>query len=422
MSALSFSDRVKTYWLSIGITRKVHLPISSLSHLPVDLEALSKAVARRGSVAQCARQWGKIAEEVGFDKGMDKDKLRRFYKKYLEGMEETGSQVNGSVTEEFSLQNGIEDEDPKSEVEQAVGGSGRKVSRKRKAREQDVEPNPDTFEGKFLSCSDANRKEPRAMEFVDKMKASLSRRLSRAFSQRIYLIMKSEDFVSNRGTYTIMGSTGNVYTVTIGSIVSCTCPDPYHHCKHILFVKIKVLKIPQESYLVYQNAFVPNELVEIFRHAAENNELDASVIASERVRQVYSSTMGLDVVEKIESEKRNIRKSFEGEDCPICYEEMTIAQDDSKLLSWCEHSCGKNYHKECIDCLKKHAGAKASCPMCRAELDPRSAPNLHSASSSGVNLAAVAAGRSNEPQLGWRYNAWLSSGVYRGGSYHEVSE
>ena len=50
--------------------------------------------------------------------------------------------------------------------------------------------------------------------------------------------------VALRQRFSVLGSTGNVYTVTIGEAGnSCTCPDNYKargRCKHALFVLLKV--------------------------------------------------------------------------------------------------------------------------------------------------------------------------------------
>lgn len=77
-------------------------------------------------------------------------------------------------------------------------------------------------------------------------------RLSRAFVHHIYLIPQEDSCTSlTERNYTVLGHSGNVYTVHIGQVPSCSCPDAYSICKHILFVLIKVLKVPRESKLVF---------------------------------------------------------------------------------------------------------------------------------------------------------------------------
>lgn len=64
----------------------------------------------------------------------------------------------------------------------------------------------------------------------------------------------------------MLGSTGNVYTVQVGHVPSCSCPDGSkgNHCKHLLFVLLKILQVPQDSNLWYQAALLTNELEAIF--------------------------------------------------------------------------------------------------------------------------------------------------------------
>ena len=55
----------------------------------------------------------------------------------------------------------------------------------------------------------------------------------------------------------VLGSTGNVYTVSLGRPrQSCTCVDHGKHpnvaCKHILFVMLRVCKLPENDPRVWQ--------------------------------------------------------------------------------------------------------------------------------------------------------------------------
>ena len=65
----------------------------------------------------------------------------------------------------------------------------------------------------------------------------------------------------------IVGSTGNIYTVTIGLIPTCTCPDSRkgNECKHKVYALHTVLKAPER--LQYQRALLTSELHKIFAKA-----------------------------------------------------------------------------------------------------------------------------------------------------------
>jgi len=76
----------------------------------------------------------------------------------------------------------------------------------------------------------------------------ISDRISRALSQRLYLVHRKETSVkgSLQHEFAVLGSTGNVYQVRISKHPFCSCPDHSkgNVCKHILFVFLKVVPYP----------------------------------------------------------------------------------------------------------------------------------------------------------------------------------
>ena len=70
-------------------------------------------------------------------------------------------------------------------------------------------------------------------------------------SEQLYLVERrdrSEASASGRAAlrleFAVLGSTGNVYTVTLCRLPSCTCVDHLERksvCKHLLFVYHKVV-------------------------------------------------------------------------------------------------------------------------------------------------------------------------------------
>lgn len=95
-------------------------------------------------------------------------------------------------------------------------------------------------------------------------------RIERALSQRMFLVDRLDAAggawggEAVRQRFSVLGSTGNVYTVTIGDAGnSCTCPDNSRsrgRCKHALFVLLKVLKVPADHPLLYQRSLRRSEL------------------------------------------------------------------------------------------------------------------------------------------------------------------
>lgn len=174
-------------------------------------------------------------------------------------------------------------------------------------------------------------------------------RIDRALTQRLYLI----DRVANldNHTFRVIGSTGNLYTVSIGNSIKCDCPDPLNTCKHIIFVLCKILRIPSTSPVITQTKFSPEQMIDILSNEA-TFQVSKNDMANQRV---------INALHNNNDDNNNIRKSFEQDaECPICYESL----DDSELV-WCKLTCGNNFHK---DCFTKWANStsKISCPLCRS--------------------------------------------------------
>jgi len=99
-------------------------------------------------------------------------------------------------------------------------------------------------------------------------------RLERALNERLYLIERRDasetspsGLVNHRHLFEVLGSTGNVYTVAVSRLPSCTCFDFRERkqiCKHLLFVYIKVLRLPRDSPLAVQHGLLRSELDQIF--------------------------------------------------------------------------------------------------------------------------------------------------------------
>ncbi|KAG6093066.1 hypothetical protein E4U30_004694 [Claviceps sp. LM220 group G6] len=173
---------------------------------------------------------------------------------------------------------------------------------------------------------------------------------ARALSQRFYVLtrMRCDTDDCPGEVFEIAGSTGNVYTVKIDRMPSCSCPHALkgNQCKHIIYILARVLHAPLD--LVYQLAFLSTELREIFA-AAPNNAGDAS--------SPLDSTRGQ-------------RKAIE-DDCPICFSPFDAQSPES--IVWCRAACGQNIHQECFEMwAKTKTGSQVTCPFCRSawEGDP----------------------------------------------------
>eukprot|EP00742_Colponemidia_sp_Colp-10_P013003 GILJ01014656.1.p1 GENE.GILJ01014656.1~~GILJ01014656.1.p1 ORF type:complete len:320 (+),score=26.53 GILJ01014656.1:626-1585(+) len=231
----------------------------------------------------------------------------------------------------------------------------------KQGHQADVTSTPANAKSKKRKLSpDKETTEKRLKRFVSAPTSKVFDRIVRAFQHRLYLIEKkphSDDALER--DYVVLGNTGFVYTIHIGTLPSCTCPDfaKGNLCKHILFVLLRVLKVPRNSPLVYQRAFLSSELKEIYSYGSKGR-LDRTVVADEAVRKRYSEMTG-SVTEDVEGVKQ---RPLEGEECPICFEPFTTGE----AVVWCRAQCGSNLHRDCFNRWRQQKGANVTCPFCRA--------------------------------------------------------
>jgi len=172
-----------------------------------------------------------------------------------------------------------------------------------------------------------------------------------------------------------LGQTGNVYTIVISHVPSCTCPDHAkgNLCKHILFVLHRVLKVPRNSPLLFQQALLTEELHDIFTTADSiQTAISSDVLAERQVREVYQARTGdhnviLESTTTVDDKKKLIsnRKDID-QDCPICFERM----NEKEELIYCKAKCGNNMHLTCFqkwDEAQKAINENVTCPFCRVE-------------------------------------------------------
>ncbi|UZO10259.1 uncharacterized protein OCT59_001854 [Rhizophagus irregularis] len=172
-------------------------------------------------------------------------------------------------------------------------------------------------------------------------------RIIRAEQQRLYMVNreKIDDFHEE---FAVLGSTGNIYTVTIKHVPNCTCPDfgKGNLCKHIFFIYLKVFRLNRDSSFIYQKALLSKELRSIFANAAP----DPTVLANQRVRDKYKTFTSGELVSDTNGNENEKRRPIEG-NCPICYE--PLEEKDHKNIVWCKEGCGNNLHKDCFEQWKR---------------------------------------------------------------------
>ncbi|XP_064983812.1 uncharacterized protein LOC135624288 [Musa acuminata AAA Group] len=189
-------------------------------------------------------------------------------------------------------------------------------------------------------------------------------RIIRALRHPLRLIHRSD------ADFFVLGSTGNVYKVTLAAIPSCSCPDRTVPCKHVLFVILRVLGCSLDDACVWRRTLRPCQLARLLSTPMAPDVL-AGARARERFYQLLPGANGTD-------HQTAIGREDDGAVCPICLEEM----EGEAGLATCG-ACGNSLHEECLARWKRSRGRRGvRCVMCRARWRKRRERELY------VNLAA----------------------------------
>jgi hypothetical protein len=168
-------------------------------------------------------------------------------------------------------------------------------------------------------------------------------RKERGINQRLYLI---ETIITNneyQKQYVVMGSTCNIYTVSIDKSPECTCPDykqRHKRCKHIYFVLARVMKLDDK--LVDQLRYTNTELLNMFDNIPQVTE---NLIVDSSKKQKYESL-------KNKPKDSPCEKKSIDDVCPICLDDL----DNGLDIDHCKYSCGKSVHVECFAMWTKQKG------------------------------------------------------------------
>jgi len=148
------------------------------------------------------------------------------------------------------------------------------------------------------------------------------------------------------------------FKVFIGERQTCSC-NSEDICVHVLFIMLRVFRVPQDNPLVWQKSLVPSEVDQILsgRHRPVPlvNTVGASGTATGQQRTVQ-------------------RREVTDEDmCAICYDTMHTHR--TATLCYCRFGCGQNFHTKCMAVYNSSNanGVDLRCPMCLGA-SPRGSP------------------------------------------------
>jgi len=181
----------------------------------------------------------------------------------------------------------------------------------------------------------------------------------RGMTQPIYLInfdAQTENTVSKK--FTVLGTTGSVYSVTISQKCVCTCFDFKRRktrCKHIYFILTRVMKVPQENEDI--DEFTPEQVTRMF---TSMQDIAASVYINDDLKRKYNIQCELNMREK----KTVLMKNEEF--CPICLDYL----NGDEPIDYCKYACGNPVHLACFEMWIKGSKCKkerATCVLCRSK-------------------------------------------------------
>ena len=197
-------------------------------------------------------------------------------------------------------------------------------------------------------------------------------------TERLRAVLASTHFIlHHNGPLSITVGTADekAHRVTIGDPHRCSCRQAASGegpCEHVLFVLLKVFRVPPTSPLLQVHGLREAQLEEVLKG---------------RVRRPRSRPRSAPSAASAAGASGGaITRREIGEDdaCPICME--SLADEGRGRLDWCKGGCGNSVHRRCMQVWAKHhehrqrtaGGAEPlPCPYCRApwgELCPPASP------------------------------------------------
>lgn len=145
--------------------------------------------------------------------------------------------------------------------------------------------------------------------------------------QRLYLLTADRHNDGGGGaTFAVLGTTGNVYKVDFSLMPCCDCPDFQKGrglCKHVLFIWLRVLRVPGMDPRIWQQALLTGELRAAIEPLFAQKSRRLPCTADRGVRLAYAKVTGSVAETTIEADQgkdRRKRQTLDSEECTVCFE------------------------------------------------------------------------------------------------------
>lgn len=161
----------------------------------------------------------------------------------------------------------------------------------------------------------------------------------------------------------------------LGDPHRCSCPQAGSElCDHLLFVLLRVLRLPPEDALSWQLGWTDAEVSAALAH---NQRRERGQEAAARRRSARRRRSGAAAGEESAANGDGVSRHPLDPDevCPICQEDMREAD----ILVWCRVACGKSIHARCMRVWAQHQegiGEEVTCPLCRKPWGERAAARI----------------------------------------------
>eukprot|EP00727_Mastigamoeba_balamuthi_P007114 m51a1_g3022 hypothetical protein (553) ;mRNA; f:872780-874780 len=200
--------------------------------------------------------------------------------------------------------------------------------------------------------------------YVRKPDAETIVMMSEAEAMRLFLVQEK-----GPTCFVLEDENGGNHRVSIGSLQECsTCSSQSRPtlCPHILFVMLRVFRLPKENPMVYQVSLVDDEIEKLLSGRTK----DMQARRGAKPRSAPSSAKPADSGKKPSSagggsQAKVPQKVPEpGETCPICQDEMVQGEE----LTYCSLGCGNSIHVSCMRHYARHQQSQelaVKCPLCR---------------------------------------------------------
>jgi Ring finger domain len=171
--------------------------------------------------------------------------------------------------------------------------------------------------------------------------------------------------------FSVRDEPGKIFKVTISNPHTCSCSScsTSNLCVHLVFVLLKVLKVPQNHPLSHQTSLTDSEITLVLSGSCGGVPGGPKSTAASRRQLTNNGSKKPDEGMGLNEDGYVHRQELDEDgciQCPICQDDMSKDQ----ALTWCRKGCGNNIHAKCMQNYSQYKISNkeaAGCPLCRVD-------------------------------------------------------